>query len=183
MLLTGPGFVSCLLSFKPFMSDIFLLGFYAASKAAVHGEDHFNSARRCFNHNSCSAITEAFMGELAQFGIKVLLVQPGAFRTEGIYGQPFFTENKIPEYDALRDLSKKRFESVAGTEKGDPDKAVEAILDVVNGEGIAKGRAWSNYLFLGDDAEQDVRNKCKKVLTALDEWADVTRGVNFDTSY
>ena len=123
------------------------------------------------------------MGELAQFGIKVLLVQPGAFRTEGIYGQPFFTENKIPEYDALRDLSKKRFESVAGTEKGDPDKAVEAILDVVNGEGIAKGRAWSNYLFLGDDAEQDVRNKCKKVLTALDEWADVTRGVNFDTSY
>lgn len=120
------------------------------------------------------------MSELAQFNIKVLLVQPGAFRTEGMYTQPFYAENKIPAYDALREISKKRFESVPGTEKGDPDKGVEAILDVINGEGVAKGRPWPNYLFLGEDAELDVRNKCKKVLTVLDEWADVTRGVNFD---
>jgi len=138
------------------------LGIYAASKAAVH------------------AITEAFMSELAQFNIKVLLVEPGAFRTEGIYGQPYFTENPIPAYDTLRKASMTRFAGVAGSEKGDPNKAVEAIVDVVNGEGVAMGRPWPGYLVLGQDAELDVKTKCAKVLGVLDNWVDVTRGVNFD---
>ncbi|KAJ3495562.1 hypothetical protein NLJ89_g10607 [Agrocybe chaxingu] len=139
-----------------------LSGHYAASKAAVH------------------AVTESLIGELAPFNIKVLLVQPGAFRTEGIYGQPYFTGNPIPDHDELRTKSIARFAAVAGSERGDPDKAAEAIVDVVRGEGVAKGRPWPNYLWLGDDAEADVRNKCRKVLTELDAWKDVTRGVNFD---
>ncbi|KAF8900766.1 hypothetical protein CPB84DRAFT_1778858 [Gymnopilus junonius] len=139
------------------------LGHYAASKAAVH------------------AVTEAFMSELAQFNIKVLLVQPGAFPTEGINGQIFFTENPIKEYDAMRTATKNKFSSIDGTQKGDPNKAVEAIVDVVKGEGVAKGRPWPGYLFLGEDAEFDVRKRCTKVLNILDEWADVTRGVNFDS--
>ncbi|KIM38502.1 hypothetical protein M413DRAFT_447730 [Hebeloma cylindrosporum] len=143
--------------------EIPLIGPYAASKAAVH------------------ALTETLTLELAQFNIKVLLVEPGAFRTEGIYGQPYFTENPIPAYDRMRNASKTRFGAVAGTEKGDPDKAVEVIVDVVRGEGVAKGRPWPGYLVLGEDAEVDVRNKCKKVLDVLDEWVDVARGVNFDT--
>ena len=53
-------------------------------------------------------------------------------------------------------------------------------MDVVRGEGLAKGRPWPGYLILGADAEVDVRTKCKKVLDVLDQWADVTRGVNFD---
>ncbi|KAH9476306.1 putative oxidoreductase YusZ [Psilocybe cubensis] len=139
------------------------LGFYAASKAAIH------------------AITEAFMSELAQFNIKVLLVAPGSFRTEGIYGHSYYTDNPIPAYDKLRGISKTRFESVGGTEKGDPDKAVKAIIEVVTGEGRAKDRPWPNYLILGEDAEADVRNKCRRWLTVLDEWSDVTRAVNFDS--
>jgi len=138
------------------------LGVYAASKAAVH------------------AITENFMSELAPFNIKVLLVQPGSFRTEGIYGQQYFTANPLPVYDALRSASQTRFASVAGTENGDPNKAVEVIVDVVNGEGVAKGRPWPGYLVLGEDAEFDVKTKCTKVLTVLDEWVDVARGVGFD---
>ncbi|KDR79472.1 hypothetical protein GALMADRAFT_243567 [Galerina marginata CBS 339.88] len=138
------------------------LGIYAASKAAIH------------------AVTESFMAELAQFNIKVLLVEPGAFRTEGIYGQPYFTENPIPAYDTLRNASKTRFASVSGSEKGDPNKAVEAIVDVVNGEGVAKGRPWPGYLVLGEDAELDVKTKCTKVLSVLNDWVDVAKGVGFD---
>ena len=80
----------------------------------------------------------------------------------------------------MRNASKTRFASVSGTEKGDPDKAVEAIVDVVCGEGVVKGRPWPGYLVLGEDAEVDVRTKCKKVLDVLDEWVDVVRSVNFD---
>jgi hypothetical protein len=121
------------------------------------------------------------MVELAQFNIKVLLVEPGGFRTEGIYGQPYFTQNPLPAYDDMRNASKTRFASMAGTEKGDPDKAVEAIVDVVRGEGVAKGRPWPGYLVLGEDAEVDLRSKCKKVLDVLDEWVDIARGVSLDT--
>ncbi|CAA7262140.1 unnamed protein product [Cyclocybe aegerita] len=140
------------------------LGHYATSKAAIH------------------AMTECFRGELASFNIKVLSVQPGAFHTEGIYSQPYLTGNPIPEYDELRAKSIARFSTFAQVARGDVNKAVNAIVDVVRGEGVAKGRPWPNYLILGDDAEADVRNKCSQVLTELDTWIDVTRGVNVDAN-
>lgn len=132
------------------------------------------------NPSLSKAVAETLMAEVAQFDIKVLIVAPGSFRTEGIYGHSYFTENAIPAYDSLRTASKARFESVGGTEKGDPDKAVKAIVDVVNGEGVAEGRPWPGYLILGQDAEADVKAKCTKVLSVLDAWSDVARDVNFD---
>ena len=126
-----------------------------------------------------TAITETLTTELSHFHIRVLLVEPGAFRTEGIYSQPYFDLNPIEDYDSLRRSAMTRFASIPGREPGDPDKAVEAIVDVVRGEGVAKGRAMPDYLFLGDDAEVAVRAKCSKVLKLLDEWADVTRNVSF----
>jgi len=138
------------------------LGPYASSKAAVH------------------SLTETLSAELAQFNIHVLLVAPGSFRTEGIYGQQYHICNPIAANDAMRELSIARFKSIPGNEKGDPDKAMEVLVDVIRGEGVAKGRPWPGYLILGDDAERDVREKCNKVLRVLDEWKDVSCGVNFD---
>jgi len=69
--------------------------------------------------------------------------------------------------------------SLAGALNGDPDKAAEVIVDVVRGEGVAKGRPWPEYLLLGEGAEAAVRGKCSKVLKVLDEWLDVTRNVHF----
>jgi len=137
------------------------IGPYAASKAAVH------------------AIAEALSAELAPLNVKVLLIQPGAFRTEGIYREQHFTDNQIPDYDAIRRQSIELFTSIPGKEKGDPDKAMEVLVDVVKGQGVAKDRPWPGYLVLGEDAEAAVRGKCAKVLGVLDEWVDVTRGVNF----
>jgi len=118
--------------------------------------------------------------ELSEFGIKVLLVEPGAFRTEGIHNQQYYLDNKIPAYDTLRRRGLDIFAGVPGKERGDPNKAVDAIIDVVRGEGVAKGRPWPEYLILGNDAEHDVRSKINKILTSLDSFADVTRGVDFD---
>jgi len=138
------------------------LGPYASSKAAVH------------------SLTETLSAELAPFNISVLLVAPGTFRTEGMYGQQYHTSNPIADNNALRQLSMTRLGSVPGTEKGDPDKAMEVVVDVVRGEGVAKGRPWPGYLVLGEDAERDVRDKCNKVLGVLGEWKDVSCSVNFD---
>jgi len=138
------------------------LGFYSASKAAVH------------------SLGETLSVELAPFAIKVLIVSPGAFKTEGIYRQSFFTSNSIPAYDELRNLAMERFSAVPGTQKGDPDKAMETVVDVVKGEGKAKGRRWPLYLALGDDAEEGIRQKSNKLLRHVDEWRDVIKSVNFD---
>ncbi|KAG6916306.1 hypothetical protein DXG01_007463 [Tephrocybe rancida] len=139
-----------------------ILGPYSASKAAVH------------------SLTETLAVEVAPFNIRVLLIAPGSFRTEGIYGQLYNTSNAVPANDALREASMSKFKSIAGTERGDPCKAMEAVVDIVRGEGVAAGRPWPGLLVLGEDAERDVRDKSAKVLKALDEWKDVTCGVNFD---
>ncbi|KAG6856147.1 hypothetical protein H0H87_007052 [Tephrocybe sp. NHM501043] len=139
------------------------IGPYSASKAAVH------------------SLTETLATEVAPFNIRVLLIAPGSFRTEGIYGQLYNLSNRIAVNDPIREASMSKFKSIAGTEKGDPDKAMEAVVDIVRGEGVAAGRPWPGLLVLGEDAERDVRDKCNKVLKALDDWKDVTCGVNFDS--
>ncbi|KAJ7705438.1 hypothetical protein B0H17DRAFT_668050 [Mycena rosella] len=136
------------------------LGPYASSKAAI------------------ASLAETLTAELAPLAIRVLLLEPGAFRTN-IYANSF-AGRAIPDYDALRTLSATRFASVSGTERGDPAKAMAAVVDVVRGEGVAQGRPWPGRLTLGEDAEADVRAKCKRVLDGMDEWSDVVRGVNFD---
>ena len=118
--------------------------------------------------------------ELLPFGIRVVLVEPSSFLTEGILNQEFFTANAIADYDEIRAVGIARYRGIPARVNGDPDKAAEAIVDVVRGEGVAKGRPWPEYLFLGDGAEAAVRGKCSKILKALDEWVDVTRNVNFD---
>ena len=125
------------------------------------------------------ALTETLAAELSSFNIRIVLVEPSSFRTEGIFDQKFFTANPIPEYDELRAACIARYKSLPGTADGDPVKAAEAIVDVVRGEGVAKGRPWPEYLFLGEGAEDAVRGKCSKALEVLDEWVDVTRNVHF----
>ncbi|KAG1723193.1 uncharacterized protein EDB91DRAFT_182379 [Suillus paluster] len=137
------------------------LGAYSSSKAAVH------------------AMGETLALEVAPFNIRVLIVEPGAFRTENIYSNKFDTwTNPIPDYDDQRAQSLVRYEGMAGNQPGDPMKAMKVVVDVVRGEGVAAGREWPLYLVLGEDAETDVRNKCATMLKHLDEWQDAIRDVN-----
>jgi hypothetical protein len=57
---------------------------------------------------------------------------------------------------------------------------MEVVVDVVRGEGVAKGKSWPGLLVLGEDAERDLRNKCQATLHVLDNWSDVARNVNLD---
>ena len=126
------------------------------------------------------ALAETFAVELAPFKIPVLLVAPGAFATEGIYGQGCRTHNAIAAYDVMREATRSKFFSLESFATGDPDKAMEAVVDVVKGQGVANGKPWPLYLILGKDANRDVEIKCGKVLGALDEWKDVTQSMDFD---
>jgi hypothetical protein len=130
--------------------------------------------RRCI-----SAYGETLAVEVAQFGIRVMIVEPGGFRTEGIYGQQYYTSNALPDYDALRNKSIAILTAADGTQPGDPDKAALAIVDVVRGEGQAEGKSLPKYLVLGSDAEGQVKEKIKLISDTLETWKDVTRGTDY----
>ncbi|KAJ7019896.1 hypothetical protein C8F04DRAFT_1081745 [Mycena alexandri] len=138
-------------------------GPYGSSKAAVH------------------ALADCLAAEVAPLNIRVLLVQPGSFRT-AIARQPFHTANPISEYDPLRNLALARMGTLMGSERGDPAKAMEAVVDVVRGEGSASRRKWPGCLVLGVDAEVDVRAKSKRMVDHLDEWSDVVRAVDLEAN-
>ena len=73
----------------------------------------------------------------------------------------------------MREAGMARFAAIAGHERGDPARAMELLVDVVRGEGAAKGREWPLWLVLGRDAYTDVRAKCERILKTMDAWEDV----------
>ncbi|KAJ6546954.1 hypothetical protein B0H19DRAFT_1163184 [Mycena capillaripes] len=143
------------------------IGAYASSKAAVH------------------ALAEAFSGELAHLNIRVLLVEPSAFRTGMIQAEGAMDGLKrkdgIADYDMPRNRTLNMFTSF-GPPSGDPVKAMSAVVDVVKGEGVAAGKPWPTYLVLGRDAEKAILAKTEKLKNHLVEWSEVVRGVEFDSA-
>ncbi|KAF9269758.1 NAD-P-binding protein [Marasmius fiardii PR-910] len=137
------------------------IGPYAASKAAIH------------------AVADALSVELAPFNIKVLLVAPGAFRTEKIYSIPFNESNPIPDYDDMRKSVMSQVAKIPGNEPGDPVKAMEVIIDVVRGEGVAKGKKWPGTILLGEDAEATFQRKQSTLNQTIQDWIQVIKSVMF----
>lgn len=120
-----------------------------------------------------TAYGECLATEVAQFNIRVLIVQPGGFRTEGI-SKNAYSIQKVDDYNPLREMVLSRFSRIQETQKGDPRKAMEALFDVVKGENAAKGRPWPLWLALGEEADVDIRKQCERIIQNLDDWKDVT---------
>ncbi|MBV8884705.1 MAG: SDR family NAD(P)-dependent oxidoreductase [Chroococcidiopsidaceae cyanobacterium CP_BM_RX_35] len=90
-----------------------LIGFYCATKWAVE------------------ALHESLAQEVKGFGIKVTLLEPGAYATE--FGSP--KSLKIAAgMDVYADLRKQISERLSSAERGDPQATAEAILKVVDAD-------------------------------------------------
>ena len=88
-----------------------LIGFYCASKWAVE------------------ALHESLAQEVKDFGIKVTLIEPGAYATE--FGSPASLKHS-KEMEAYGPLRQRIFERLTTQERGDPQATAEAILKVVD---------------------------------------------------
>lgn len=60
-----------------------------------------------------------------------------------------------------------------GKRPGNLKKAVEVIVDLVRGEGAAKGKPFPKELPLGEDCYDTVKNELQKMLRDMDEWKEV----------
>jgi NAD(P)-dependent dehydrogenase (short-subunit alcohol dehydrogenase family) len=87
------------------------LGAYHASKWAIE------------------ALTESLAQEVAMYGVKVTLIEPGGFLTDWSGASARHSE-PMAEYDHIREANSKR----RSYQQGDPIAGGQAILDVVNAE-------------------------------------------------
>lgn len=115
----------------------------------------------CATKHALEAISEAMAAELEPLGIKVLLVEPGAFRTQ-VGFKATISQQTIGDYNPVRALAQTIFTSGAGTEPGDPYKAALAILAAVEHTGSAL------RLPLGIEAFEHIRAKLAAVLANFD---------------
>lgn len=89
-------------------------------------------------------------------------------------------ENRIPDYDEIREQMSDGFQSMGGLEPNDPVKGMELLADVVKGEGKFEGRKLPLWLVLGTDAVQDFRARTNRALKTLDENLDISEATEFD---
>jgi NAD(P)-dependent dehydrogenase (short-subunit alcohol dehydrogenase family) len=88
-------------------------GYYNATKFAVEG------------------FSEALAGEMAAIGVKVTVIEPGPFRTDFLGRSGVMVKREIAEYKPAIGPVREYFYANAGKQRGDPAKAVQAMMDVV----------------------------------------------------
>ena len=119
------------------------------------------------------ALTEALAQEVKPFGIKVTAIEPGAFRTDWAARSMWESATPIGDYDDTVGSRKTMIKEFANHLPGDPRKAADAVL-MVTGLDDPPLR-----LLLGRDVLKAVRDKLATFSASIDEWASVTKDVEF----
>ncbi|QRE76753.1 oxidoreductase [Methylobacterium aquaticum] len=129
-------------------------GYYNAAKFAVEG------------------VSEALAGELKPFGIRVLIVEPGPFRTDFLGRSITMAAKEMPDYAAS---SRRHYrETNDGNQAGDPDKAVAVILRAVDADDAPL------HLPLGPVAHAIAERKLTAFRRDLDAWREISIATDFD---
>jgi NAD(P)-dependent dehydrogenase (short-subunit alcohol dehydrogenase family) len=117
-------------------------------------------------------LSEALADEVKAFGIRVMIVEPGAFRTD-FAGAALRHMPVNPAYDATVGETRKFAHGLNHTQPGDPAKAAKAVFDALASEHPPL------RLALGNDAVDGIRGHAEGVLKTLAEWEDVSRSAVF----
>lgn len=131
------------------------IGWYNATKFALEG------------------LSEALWQEVEPLGIKVMLVEPSGFRTDWAGRSADESKLQIADYAATAGAGRAGVRAVSGKQAGDPCRAVEAIIDVVEGPNPP------HRLLLGADAYQAAMAKLVVLKEDFAKWEEVSRGADF----
>ena len=130
-------------------------GYYASSKAALE------------------LITDGLAKELKPLGIKVMIVQPGSFRTH-FYDTSLKGTTKMIE-DYKETAGKTRKENIVNLQNqpGDPSKAGQVIVHTIEKED------YPFRLLLGSDAVRIVSEELKNRVKEIEDWIDLSKQTDY----
>lgn len=126
----------------------------------------------CGSKFALEGISEVLGKEVAPFGIHVTAVAPGSFRTDWAGRSMARAPRSIEDYDALFDPIRSAREAKSGHQPGDPAKAAQAMLQVIDSD------APPSHLLLGSDALQLVRAKLASMTGSIDAWEHLSRSTD-----
>ncbi len=131
-------------------------GLYAAAKFALEG------------------LTVALQQEVGALGVKLTAVAPGAFRTDFLSSHSLrWSEPRAEGYEATVGKAGDAFSSMAGRQLGDPDRAAQALLSVVDAPEPPQ------HLLLGSDALRRASAKLEAVEAEMKAWESLTVSTDF----
>jgi len=130
-------------------------GLYSASKFAVEG------------------MSDGLRKELHPLGIRVMLVEPGPFRTDFAGRSLRQSADPIEDYAATAGLLRKERSGVHGTQPGDPVRAARCILRALQSDRPPF------RLVLGRSASDRVEAELKAQLEELNEWKQTAAEADF----
>ncbi len=127
------------------------MGFYNATKFAVEG------------------LSEALAQEIEPLGLKVIIVEPGPFRTEFLGRSINAAATELPAYVDTAGKARAYRHANNGLQDGDPVKAVAVVLRAIDSKDPPL------HLPLGEPAYRNVRAKVSALLQSMEAWeADAT---------
>lgn len=130
-------------------------GIYCSTKFAVEG------------------LSEALAKEVEPLGIKVTIVEPGAFRTDFNGRSLSVPEEKISDYSEITGKFMEWSQQMDGNQPGDPVKAAKAMIKAVESDSPPL------RLTLGEDAVNAIEQKLESVKSELEQWRDVSLNTAF----
>ena len=133
-------------------------GYYHATKFAVEG------------------LSESLSQEVGPLGIKILIIEPGPFRTDWAGRSTSQTPVKIADYEATVGARMKASEERSGKQVGDPVRGCKAIIEAVEA-GVPHLR-----LLLGKMAFDMALDKTEKLKENFNAWKELTLGADFPES-
>lgn len=131
------------------------LAYYCGSKYAVEG------------------MLEALSKEVAGFGVRVTIIEPGSFRTDWAGRSMVRSGRSIADYDELFEPLRAARQAASGNQLGNPAKAAEAVLAVLEAEKPPV------HLVLGSDALRLVASGRAAVTADIEAWEELSRSTDF----
>ncbi len=133
-------------------------GYYAATKFAVEG------------------LSEALSKEVAPFGIKVLIVEPGPFRTDWAGRSLKTPKHPVDAYAETAIARRNQVQGYSGSQPGDPVRAAEAIIATVEQPNPPLRLPLGNFAYDAMGAELEAVRKEYAAVEAVARGADYPKG-------